>query len=88
MSNSVKGYSLFNDIEDATLRIRNRAVVMANIFEDNLDPSQAKSNKPIIKGAGAALLLKYLSSVSEVEQPQVWDKFKSVMAERGFSYAG
>lgn len=36
MSNSVRGYSLFNEIEDKDLQSRNRAVVLANIIEDNM----------------------------------------------------
>ena len=32
--NSYKGYSLFNDVEDAALRTWNRCVVMLNINKD------------------------------------------------------
>ena len=86
MTNSVKGYSLFNDVEDVTLRTRNRAVVMANIFDDNLDPN---AKTPTIKGGGATLLLKYFGSISAEEQASVWSKFKEIMTtERGYAYAG
>lgn len=88
MTNEIKGYSLFNDIEDTELRIRNRAVVMANIFEDNLD-GDAKVDAVTIKGDGAVLLLQYVKNIPEEEMVPTWDKFKSIMTEeRGFKYAG
>jgi hypothetical protein len=34
-NNSYKGYSLFNDVEDAALRTWNRCVVMCNMNKDN-----------------------------------------------------
>lgn len=34
-NNNYKGYSLFNDIEDAALRTWNRCVVMCNVNKDN-----------------------------------------------------
>jgi len=86
MSNNIKGYSLFNDIEDTELRVRNRAVVMANIFDDNLDE---KATTPTIKGAGAALLLSYFSKIPAEDMQAVWDKFKNIMTtERGYNYVG
>lgn len=35
MQNNYKGYSLFNDVEDAALRTWNRCVVMCNINSDS-----------------------------------------------------
>tara|TARA_R110000772_G_scaffold129472_1_gene237575 strand:+ start:2403 stop:2687 length:285 start_codon:yes stop_codon:yes gene_type:complete len=34
-NNNYKGYSLFNDVEDAALRTWNRCVVMCNVNKDN-----------------------------------------------------
>ncbi len=76
----VKGYSTFLDIQDDELRTRNQAVVLANIFEDNL-----KGNT--ISNEGAVVLLSYFREVPEVDRVAVFSKFKSFMEERGFTYA-
>lgn len=87
MTNEIKGYSLFNDIEDKALRIRNRAVVMANIYEDHLEGDVTKA--AVIRGDGAILLLQYVRSIPEDEITETYNKFKSIMIdERGFTNAG
>jgi hypothetical protein len=75
-----KGYSLFNDIEDDALRIRNRAVVMANIAEMN-----TKQRKITAKGAG--LLVGYFTLVPDVEKKTVMERFGEFMKERGYALA-
>ena len=47
MNNNYKGYSLFNDVEDAALRTWNRCVVMCNV---NID-----SGVDFAKGYGESL---------------------------------
>ena len=75
--NSYRGYSLFNDIEDFTLRIRNRAVVLANIAE-------AHVKDRLISPKGAALILGYYNQVPIDERTSVMQRFKISMEERGF----
>jgi len=75
--NTYKGFSLFNDIEDYILRTRNRAVVLANMAEDN-------SKSRLINAKGASLILGYFQQVPADERADVKSKFANVMAERGF----
>lgn len=75
--NNYKGFSLFNDIEDVSLRTRNRAVVLSNIFQDN-----SKDAKTTPKGA--SLILNYFNLIPEGERKSVMEKFKEMMSERGF----
>jgi hypothetical protein len=72
-----KGYSLFNDIEDATLRNRNRAVILANIAE-----TYTKQNK--ITPKGASLMVGYFESIPKDERKTVHQQFLVNMVERGY----
>ena len=76
-TNEFKGFSLFNDIKEDTLRIRNRAVVLANIAEDN-------SQKGLISMKGASLIFGYFKLIPPHEQYTVQNKFEEMMKERGF----
>ena len=80
MKDSYKGFSLFGDIEDVTLRTRNRAVVLANIYEDN-----SENGKTTPKGA--ALILNYFKEIPENERKPVQERFVESMRERGFRIA-
>lgn len=75
-----KGLNLFNDIEDIVLRTRNRAVVLANIYQDNCE-----NGKVNLKGA--TTLLGYFEKVPEAERKMVQDKFVEDMKIRGFKVA-
>lgn len=75
----VQGYSLFNDVEDKDLRCRNRAVVMANIFEDNIDVASLK-----MKPSGAAVLIRYQQQIDEAERKQVHETLLEILEERGY----
>lgn len=75
--NTYKGFSLFNDIEDAVLRLRNRAVVLANIAEDN-------TNNRLISPKGAGLVLGYTSKLPKEDVASVTESFKNEMIRRGF----
>lgn len=78
MQNNYKGFSLFSDIADAALRTRNRAVVLANIAEDNME------NKRInMKGAG--LIIGYFNTLPMHERNGVKDAFSENMQARGFA---
>lgn len=73
-----KGYALFDEIEEQGLRVRNNAVTMANIFEDNL-----KGNT--VSPKGAALLLGYFDKVKVLDKDLVVKSFRSNMKERGYA---
>jgi hypothetical protein len=77
-STNYKGFELFEDIEDAALRTRNRAVVLANIAEDHTKERR-------INAKGAALILGYFGSIPDSERGAVKDKFKADMISRGFA---
>jgi hypothetical protein len=75
--NQYNGFNLFNDIEDIDLRTRNRAVVLANIFQDN-----SKNLKMTPKGA--SVFLNYFKLIPDEEKQRVETKFRECMKERGF----
>ena len=77
VANNYKGFSLFTDIEDSVLRIRNRAVVLANIAESN-------TKNRLISPKGAALVLGYTSKIPKEEIGDVTEAFKTEMNNRGF----
>lgn len=72
---------LFTDIKDPDLRARNRAVTMANIFEDNSEGDN-------ISAKGAALLFGYFKNVPAIEKEMTFQAFRENMAERGYHYGG
>lgn len=72
-----KGFNLFNDIEDAVLRTRNRAVVLSNIAADH-------SKNKLISAKGASLILGYFNEVPVEERKDVTAQFIKQMYERGF----
>jgi hypothetical protein len=78
--NEYKGYTLFNDIEDATLRNRNRAVIMANMVEFH-----TKQGK--VTPRGASLLLSYFNAIPKHERNEVHQQFSINIKERGYGTA-
>lgn len=70
-------FESFNDIENKELRVRNRAVVMANIFEDH-----TKGDK--ITPLGTKLLLTYFNQIPNEEKKITYETFRSHMTQRGF----
>lgn len=76
-NSTYKGFELFNDITDLTLRTRNQAVVLTNIAVDN-------SKNGLITPKGAGLILGYFQNIPVEERNIVKDKFKMFMNERGF----
>ena len=75
------GFELFNDIEDAALRTRNRAVVLTNLYDDH--QKNGKLSPP-----AAARILKYFSLVPEGEREATQDEFVKQMKLRGYSIQG
>lgn len=78
MRNEIKGYSLFNDIEDVALRNRNRCVVLSNMAEAN-----TKQKK--ITEKGTFLILSYFHAIQEEDKKSVYDGFKAEMGRRGYA---
>lgn len=76
----IAGFEYFTDIEDRELRIRNTAVFATNLFEDHFDRT-----KDDLSERGKMLLIIYWNKVDEELRPEVFDKFKLFMKERGFS---
>lgn len=77
--NHFKGFSLFSDIEDVTLRNRNRAVVLANIAVDYMN-----RKTKMVSPKGAGLILGYFQKVPEADRADVQERFKQRMFENGF----
>lgn len=82
MQNEFKGFSLFNDVEDAELRAQNRGRVMANMAEDHTE-----KNKKRITPKGASLILNYFNLIIDKDRNAAKDKFKTEMEARGFVLA-
>ena len=72
---------MFTDIKDSALKARNRAIVMANIFEDNAEGDN-------ISTKGAALLFGYFKNVPAIEKATTFEAFQINMTERGYQYGG
>jgi len=75
--NDFKGYSLFNDIEDEMLRYRNRAVVMANMCEQNMKQDR-------INAKGIGLVFGYFNAVAKEERAKTMATFEMIMGTRGY----
>lgn len=76
--NNYKGFSLFNDIDDSELRMRNQAVVLTNIAQDNV-----RDKKISPKGAG--LILGYFGLIDPNDRGDVQELFKQNMLRSGFA---
>ena len=81
VNNTYRGYSLFNDIDDASLRSRNRAVTLCNIAE-----AHTNKEKRISPG-GAALMIRYTEQIPEDERKTVLEQMVVFMKERGYDLA-
>lgn len=76
--NDYKGFSLFNEIESVDLRNRNRAVVLANITEDNLTKNKRLTEK------GTVLVLGYFACIPDEDKGKVQNLYAATLNERGF----
>lgn len=65
MTNEVKGYSLFNDVQDSTLRTWNRCATMFNINSDH----------------GQELAAEYASQLDEVSMAQMQMMYKYIQVK-------
>lgn len=69
----------FDEVQDNRIRNRNRAVTLANLFEDHMEP-----NKRVTSQKGAALILAYFAKLPDDDKKTVYEDYKKVMLERGF----
>lgn len=76
--NQYKGYALFNDVEDRELRVRNRATVLANIFEDN-----SRDGKVNLRGNQDAV--GYFAQLPKEELRDIYAVLSQVLVERGIT---
>jgi NADPH-dependent 7-cyano-7-deazaguanine reductase QueF-like protein len=75
-----KGFELFNDIAEQSLRTRNRAVVLANMIVDNM---REKKLSP----KGVTLVLGYFNQIPLPERKEVQAALVEDMSARGFQLA-
>lgn len=78
-NNSYKDMSLFNDIENDTLRARNRGVVMGNISMDGVTTDgklTAKASKDI---------LEYFKRIPEAERRYTLQFYLDYLKQEGFT---
>ena len=78
MDNEFRGFSLFKDQEEP-LRSRNRAVVLGNIAEENMNKEKRISAK------GVGLMVGYMGAIPAEERKETALKFAAVMKERHFT---
>jgi hypothetical protein len=70
------GYELFNDVEDAETRDRNRGQVMLNIYQDHC-------NSKVLDAAGVAALLGYFKEVPADEKANALAYFTILCEQQG-----
>jgi hypothetical protein len=75
-----KGFELFNDIAEKTLRTRNRAVVLANMIVDNMRDKK-------LSPKGVVLVLGYFNQIPNQEREEVQKALVEDMNVRGFKLA-
>jgi hypothetical protein len=71
--------SMFTEVTDSRVRNRNRAVMMSNLFEDNVPRGKSTTS-----ARGGALVMQYFSRVPDEDKGKVLEDYKLVMQERGF----
>lgn len=79
-SSSVNGYSLFNDIEDKALRIRNRAVCLRNIAVQG----RSKKKEGSLTATATLDLIEYFGAVPLNERKEVIEEFMEHLNADGF----
>lgn len=77
--NEYKGYSLFFDVDNVSLRNRNRAVVMANMFPKNKHGEDKVPLKVTVD------MLTYFSRIPPAERKEVLILLTQRLAEEGYN---
>lgn len=76
MVDKVHGYSLFNEIEDRPIQTHNRAIVLANIVEDNLYPDGR------VTQGGMTYSLEYMDALPKEDYADVYLAFRAELVTR------
>jgi len=76
---SYNGYNLFTSAEDE-IKHKNRGTMMANIVEDFSEEGK-------VTGQGLGLILGYFNAIPKLERLLAMTCFRSVLDDRGLSYA-
>lgn len=75
--NKVRGYSLFNEVEDVDLQSKNRVVTLANILEDNL-----YEDGKVTQG-GMQYSMEYYEQISKEDRVLVYSGLQVELKKRG-----
>lgn len=76
--NNYMGYSLFNDVEDAEVRNRNRGMVMLNMYEDHCRAG-------ILDAAGLTVILGYFKDIPAGDRADALGIFQALCQQRGYA---
>lgn len=71
-------YDTFDHIQDEELKARNRGVMMANIYEDNI------INGNNLSMSGTKAMISYFNRIPNDEKVKARAAFASAMRERGY----
>ena len=74
--NEIKGYSLFNEVEDAAIQIYNRARTMKNIMLDHSDKNKN------VNTTGVVLVTQYFKSIDEGSRQAVYSKLAELLKQK------
>ena len=81
--NSIQGYPLFNDTEDKHTQRQNRAVILANIIEDNL-----YDDTGVVTQTGMLYSLQYWDQIPDEEKKVIYEMLKREVSGRGLIQGG
>ena len=73
-----QGMPLFENVEDRSIQVNNRAAVMANTMEEH-------SNKGKVSPRGLSLILGYFNELPVFDRAAVNEAFKQLLIERGLT---
>ena len=76
MINNINGYSLFNEVEDKELQLRNRTTTLVNMIEDNM------TEEGVVNQQGMFLSMQYWTEISDEEKKSLYDSVKAEVEER------
>jgi len=74
--NNINGYSLFNEVEDKELQLRNRTTTLVNMIEDNM------TEEGVVNQQGMFLSMQYWTEISDEEKKSLYDSVKAEVEER------
>lgn len=78
--NNFKGFSLFNEVEDSTMRAYNRARLMVSMMEDNVDKVTKK-----VTAKGSHLVLQYFAQIPENERVDATKQVELIFQKKGIN---